>query len=62
MSPYWSACIDRRAIRPATSPAALSASLPKRWIIERTFAWISRWRRNAKDGERKPEHSEAMST
>ena len=34
--------------------------LPKRWIVERTFAWISRCRRNAKDYERKPEHSEAM--
>jgi putative transposase len=34
--------------------------MPKRWIIERTFAWISRCRRNAKDYERKPEHSEAM--
>jgi putative transposase len=34
--------------------------LPKRWIVERTFAWISRCRRNARDYERKPEHSEAM--
>ena len=34
--------------------------LPKRWIVERTFAWISRCRRNAKDYERKPENSEAM--
>ena len=34
--------------------------LPNRWIVERTFAWISRCRRNAKDYERKPEHSEAM--
>ena len=26
--------------------------LPKRWIIERTFAWISRFRRMARDFER----------
>ena len=34
--------------------------LPKRWIVERTFAWISRSRRNSKDYERKTENSEAM--
>lgn len=34
--------------------------LPKRWIVERTFAWISFCRRNAKDYERMPESSEAM--
>jgi transposase len=26
--------------------------LPKRWIVERTFAWISRCRRLARDFER----------
>jgi hypothetical protein len=26
--------------------------LPKRWIVERTFAWVSRFRRMARDFER----------
>lgn len=29
--------------------------LPKRWVVERSFAWISRFRRLAKDFERLPE-------
>lgn len=32
----------------------------KRWVVERTFAWISRQRRMARDYERTPESSEAM--
>ena len=34
--------------------------LPKRWIVERTFAWINRHRRHSKDYETLPESSEAM--
>jgi putative transposase len=34
--------------------------LPKRWIVERTFAWISRYRRHSKDYERNSETSEAF--
>jgi putative transposase len=34
--------------------------LPKRWIVERTFAWLARYRRNARDYERNPETSEAI--
>lgn len=34
--------------------------LPKRWIVERTFAWLVRYRRHSKDYERNPETSEAM--
>jgi putative transposase len=34
--------------------------LPQRWVVERTFAWLGRYRRNSKDYERLPESSEAM--
>lgn len=34
--------------------------LPRRWVVERTFGWIGRCRRLARDYERKTAHSEAM--
>ena len=34
--------------------------LPQRWVVERTFAWLGRSRRLAKDCERDPASSEAM--
>jgi putative transposase len=34
--------------------------LPKRWVVERTFAWIGRYRRNSRDYEWYAESSESM--
>ena len=34
--------------------------LPRRWVVERTFAWISKYRRTVRDYERLPAHHEAM--
>jgi transposase len=36
--------------------------LPRRWIVERSFAWISRYRRTVRDYERLPAHHEAAVT
>lgn len=34
--------------------------LPKRWIVERTFGWLNRFRRLSKDFETVPRMSEAF--
>lgn len=34
--------------------------VPKRWIVERTFAWFGRYRRLSKDYEYHTSHSESM--
>jgi DDE family transposase len=34
--------------------------LPRRWVVERTFAWLGRYRRNSRDYERCTGSSEAM--
>ena len=33
--------------------------LPRRWVVERTFAWWNKWRRLSKDYEQNPRSSEA---
>lgn len=40
---------DRRIPRP-----------PRRWVVERTFGWLSKHRRCTRDYEALPEHHEAM--
>jgi transposase len=34
--------------------------LPRRWVVERTFGWLLRYRRLVRDYERRPDHHEAM--
>ena len=34
--------------------------VPRRWVVERTFGWLGRWRRLSRDYEELPEVSEAM--
>ncbi len=46
--------VDKRADR------KLRNDTPKRWIVERTFAWFGNYRRLSKDYERKTETSEIM--
>jgi putative transposase len=36
------------------------AVLPKRWVVERTFAWHGRCRRHSRDYERRTDSSESM--
>ena len=34
--------------------------LPKRWVVERTFSWLGRWRRMSRDYEHRTDSSESM--
>jgi len=60
--PEWVAqelgCILQPVLRPVD--AAGFVVLPKRWIVERTFAWLKKYRRHSKDYERNPDSSTAM--
>jgi transposase len=36
------------------------AVIPRRWVVERTFGWMIRWRRLVRDYEKRLDVSEAM--
>jgi len=42
-----------------TSPHTFQV-IRRRWVVERTFGWLMRYRRLARGYERRPDHHEAM--
>jgi transposase len=60
----WAACMLHLVVeivrkRPGQSTFEV---LPRRWVVERTFAWIGKHRRTVRDYERLPAHHAAMVT
>jgi len=60
--PDWVAeeldCVLQPVLRPVHVEGFVV--LPKRWIVERTFAWLKKYRRHSKDYERNPDSSVAL--
>jgi transposase len=58
----WAATWLNLAVEIVKRPDALHTFqiLPRRWVVERTLAWITSYRRCARDYERLPAHHEAM--
>lgn len=54
----WTQCHWFLGIVKRTQPAGGWQLLPHRWIVERTFAWLDRYRRLSKDYEFHPRTSE----
>ena len=46
--------------RPPTNDGRVMRRYKRRWVVERTFAWLGRYRRNSRDYEWSPHSSEAM--
>jgi transposase len=56
----WAARTLHRTLRIVRRPDGLHTFkvLPRRWVVERTFAWIMKYRRCVRDYERLPDHHE----
>jgi putative transposase len=57
----WAKAVGRWAVEIVARPAGTKgfAVLPRRWVVERTFAWLGRCRRLSKDYEALPATHEA---
>jgi putative transposase len=53
-------CGERVRVEVIERTAKMFERLPRRWIVERTFGWLNRFRRLSKDYEFYTEVSEAM--
>jgi transposase len=64
----WTVAVVRRPSRWRWMPADQEPPevprgfqvLPRRWVVERTFGWLGRWRRTSKDYEYLPATSECV--
>ena len=55
------AVIDSQPVKAAEEVSrATFQVLPRRWVVERTLAWITRCRRTVRDCERLPGHHETI--
>ena len=56
----WAAGTLHRTVQIVKRPDNLHTfqALPRRWVVERTFGWIMKYRRCVRDYERLPEHHE----
>ncbi len=57
----WAMCLSGWALEIVRRPRSSHQFevLPRRWVVERTFAWLGRCRRLSKDYEELPETTEA---
>jgi putative transposase len=62
--PAWAQALGHWALELVKRPLAAVGFvlLPQRWVVERTFAWLGRYRRHSRDYERLTGSSEAMLT
>jgi transposase len=60
--PAWVAQLGHFVLELVKRPLAAVGFvlLPQRWVVERTFAWLGRYRRHSRDYERLTTSSEAM--